>query len=269
MNLDSELVESSNTTGIDSLEAYRAWSHEPLSERPRYSVVIPAYNEEWRILPTIGAIAAHMCSLGQPWELIVVDDGSTDATVALLEDVGLANLHVLVQANNVGKGRAVRRGVMAAAGEFVLFADADQSTPIEHFEELIAEIEAGADVAVGSRGLKESGAENKSVGRHVMSAGLNGLVRTLFQLPISDTQCGFKMFTAEAAQLLFSRQLIDAFSFDLEILYLARKFDLVTVEVPVTWIDAPDSKVQPIRVALGFIRDFAVIACNDLRGKYR
>ena len=112
-------------TNTSTYQAYRAWVAEALAGKPRISVVIPAYNEEWRILPTVGAIASHMCARGQPWELIVADDGSTDTTVELLTDLRLPNMRVLIADRNTGKGSAVRRGVLAAQGDYVLFADAE------------------------------------------------------------------------------------------------------------------------------------------------
>lgn len=255
-------------TTDSSLDLYREWATTPITERPRFSVVIPAYNEEWRILPTIGAIATHMSSFGQPWELIVADDGSTDSTVDLVKELDLANLRLMIADGNGGKGSAVRRGVLAAQGELILFADADQSTPIEQIETLIAEIEAGHDVVVASRAAAGAEVANKSLSRKVFSSGLNLIVRGVFRIPVTDTQCGFKLFTAEAADLLFRRQLIDEFSFDLEVLYLASKFDLKVTEVPVTWIDAPGSKVDAAKVAIEFLRDLAIIRWNDARGSY-
>ena len=133
------------------LSAYRTWATTPLTERPKYSVVVPAYNEEWRILPTIGAIATQMCTLGQSWELIIADDGSTDTTVELVSELGLVNLNLLIAEQNGGKGSAVRRGMLRARGDIVLFADADQSTPIEQFRALEQLIDDGFDVVVGSR----------------------------------------------------------------------------------------------------------------------
>ena len=251
-----------------TLDSYRAWATTPLEERPHYSVVIPAYNEAERILPTIGAIATQVSLLGEPWELIVADDGSTDQTVSLVQDLGLANLHVLVADQNRGKGSAVRRGVLAARGEIILFADADQSTPIEQFQALESQILMGADVVVGSRAAAGSDVANKSLSRKIFSTGLSVIVRGVFRIPVTDTQCGFKMFTAEAARKLFTRQLIDEFSFDLEILYLARKFDMSTEEVPVSWIDAPGSKVDAAKVAMEFLRDLSIIRWNDIRGRY-
>lgn len=256
------------TINNSKLDAYREWSTTPIEGRPRYSVVIPAYNEEWRIVPTIGAIATHMSSLGEPWELIVADDGSTDTTVELVSDLDLVNLTLLVAEKNGGKGSAVRRGILAASGELILFADADQSTPIEQIESLVDAIHAGNDVVVGSRAAAGAEVANKSLARKIFSSGLSVIVRGLFQIPVADTQCGFKLFTADAADLLFRRQLVDEFSFDLEILYLAGKFDLKTAEVPVTWIDAPGSKVDAAKVAVEFLRDLAVIRWNDFRGRY-
>jgi len=130
-------------TNTSTYQAYRAWVTEPIAGKPRISVVIPAYNEEWRILPTVGAIATHMCARGEPWELIVADDGSTDTTGELLTDLRLPNMRVLIADRNRGKGSAVRRGVPAAQGDYVLFADADQSTPVEQFDRLLDELRKG------------------------------------------------------------------------------------------------------------------------------
>ncbi len=251
-----------------SLSDYHQWASTPLSTKPAYSVVIPAYNEAWRVVPTIGAVATYMSSLGQPWELIIADDGSTDETAALVADLDLVNLHLLTGTPNQGKGHAVRRGMLAARGDVVLFADADQSTPIEQFEDLLGELNQGSDVVVGSRAADGSEVSNKSAARHLMSQGLKFLVTTGFQIPVSDTQCGFKLFTREAARTLFSHQVIDDFSFDLEVLFLAKKFGLQISEVPVTWIDAPGSKVDAAKVAAKFLTDLVTIRFNDIRGRY-
>ncbi len=255
-------------TSQNQLMGYRRWATEPLDVRPTISVVVPAYNEEWRIVPTIGAVASHMSTLNEPWELIVADDGSTDRTVALVKDLDLPNLLLLEAEANGGKGSAVRRGVLAASGALILFADADQSTPIEQFSQLRARIEAGADVVVGSRSAVGAEVGNKSMLRSVFSAGLGQLVRGGFGLPVADTQCGFKMFTRAAGRSLFLRQVIDGFSFDLEILVMARRDGLDVEEIPVAWIDAPGSTVDPFRVALDFLVDMARIRWNMARGVY-
>lgn len=249
-------------------QAYRRWVTEPTVVEPRISVVIPTYNEEWRILPTVGAIATYMCSRNEPWELIIADDGSTDTTVSLLEDLRFPNMTVLVAERNTGKGGAVRRGIFAARGEYILFADADQSTPIEQFDRLMDRIDAGYDVVVGSRAAEGAEVSGKSVLRKVVSAGLRLVVSVGFGIRIADTQCGFKLFTAPAARALFALQVVDGFSFDLEVIYLAGRLGLRTDEVPVEWIDAPGSTVDAAKVSLQFLADLVKIKARDLRGRY-
>jgi dolichyl-phosphate beta-glucosyltransferase len=250
-------------------EAYRTWATQEIDGPPVVSVVIPAYNEEERIIPTIGAIATYMSSRGEPWELIVADDGSSDTTVRLLQDMRLANMHVLVAERNGGKGSAVRRGVLAARGSVVLFADADQSTPIEQFDQLYNKItNEGYDIVVASRSATGAVVAGKSRLRKLLSRGLQTLVRAVGGLSISDTQCGFKLFTAQAAKQLFSLQVIDGFSFDLEVLYLAQKNGMRTAEVPVEWIDAPGSTVNPLTVTLQFLREIFRVRLNSARGCY-
>ncbi len=258
------LVSGQSTT----YQAYRTWITEELTTPPRISVVIPAYNEEWRILPTVGAIATHMCARGEPWELVVADDGSTDSTVELLTELRFPNMRVLVADRNRGKGSAVRRGMLAARGEFVLFADADQSTPIEQVDALLAKIDQGYDIAVGSRALAGAAVSGKSFARKILSTGLRALVSIGFGIGITDTQCGFKLFTAEAARTLFELQIVDTFSFDLEVLYLSSKVGLRVAEVPVEWIDAPGSTVDAAKVSVQFLLDLVRIRINDLRGRY-
>lgn len=250
-----------------SEDAYRRWASEPIAERPVYSVIIPAYNEAERIVPTIGAVAAELCAMGQPWELIVSDDGSTDATRDIVRDLALANLRVL-ESPNGGKGSAVRRGMLAAEGEFILFADADQSTPVEQFSLLLDALDDGADVAVGSRTVRGGSVANKSVLRRLLSSVLRVIVRYGFGVTVSDTQCGFKLFTAEAARALFSRQLIDGFSFDMEVIYLASRLGYRVAEVPVEWMDAPGSTVDPVKDSARFLVDLARIRWWSSTGRY-
>jgi dolichyl-phosphate beta-glucosyltransferase len=254
---------------LSPYDAYRQWASTPLTEDPVVSVVIPAYNESERILPTIGAIAAHMSARGEAWELLVADDGSRDNTVALLNDLGLVNARVLVAERNGGKGSAVRRGVLAARGSYILFADADQSTPIEQFDQLLEPIRSGRyDIVIGSRAHLSAEETKKSVLRRTLSWGLNRVVRTVSRISIRDTQCGFKLFRADVAQDLFGRQKMDGFSFDLELLFLASKLKYRTLELPVEWIDAPGSKVDATKVSIEFLRDLWKIRRNDLAGVY-
>jgi dolichyl-phosphate beta-glucosyltransferase len=252
-----------------SYEEYLRWKTIPLDQEPYLSVVIPAYNEEMRIVPTIGAIAAHVTSLNFPWELIVSDDGSKDNTVNVVETLGLANLRVIRAPQNEGKGSAVRRGMLSARGRYVLFDDADNSTPIEELSKVLHKLDhEGYDIAVGSRATAGAEEASKGLVRQLMSNGLRWIVAAGFRIGVRDTQCGFKLFTHEAAQRLYSAQTINGFSFDLEILYLADKFGYRIAEVPVAWVDAPGSKVDPAREVRRFLRDLVKIKANDLRGVY-
>ena len=250
-------------------ENYQRWKSTPLDEQPYLSIVIPAYNEEVRIVPTIGAISAHVSDLGFPWELLISDDGSRDDTVKIVEELGLANLKIIRAPKNEGKGSAVRRGMLAATGKYVLFDDADNSTPIEEVRKVLHKLDQeGYDVAIGSRAAAGAGEASKGVVRRMMSGGLRWIVANFFKIGVRDTQCGFKMFTQEAAQRLYTAQTIDGFSFDLEILYLAAKLGYKIVEVPVAWVDAPGSKVDPTKEAQRFLRDLVQIKLNDWKGVY-
>jgi len=248
---------------------YTAWKTTPIAEEPYLSIVIPAYNEEERIVPTIGAIASHVAGMGCPWELIIADDGSRDQTAALVEGLEMANLRLLRAEQNGGKGSAVRRGVLAARGRYILFDDADNSTPIEELGKLLKALDdEGYDVAIGSRAAGGAEEAHRSLLRRALSGGLRWMVRHLFRIGVRDTQCGFKLFTREAAHRIYKAQTITGFSFDLEILYLAARFGYRIAEVPVAWVDAPGSKVDTTREVQRFLRDLLRIKWNDLRGIY-
>lgn len=248
---------------------YEKWRTIKNDRQPYLSIIIPTYNEELRIVPTIGAIASYVSDLDFPWELIIADDGSKDSTPDLVEELNFANLVLLRAERNGGKGSAVQRGMLAAKGQYVLFADADNSTPIEEVTKLLRRLESQEfDVAVGSRALSESGEANRSLLRRILSGGLRWIVSNIFRIGIRDTQCGFKMYTQEAAQRLHQSQTLMGFSFDLEILYLAAKFGYKIAEVPVSWVDSPGSKVDTRKEAQRFIRDLFKIKLNDLRGRY-
>jgi len=248
---------------------YQTWKTTPNNAEPFLSIVIPAYNEEVRIIPTIGAIASHVSDLGFPWELIIADDGSKDSTVKLTQELGFVNMHVLVAERNGGKGSAVRRGMLAARGRYVLFADADNSTPIEEVRKLIAKLDKeGYDVVVGSRAADGASEGKKSLLRHILSGGLRMIVRYGLHIKVRDTQCGFKMYTREAARRLHTAQTINGFSFDLEVLYLASKLGYKIAELPVSWIDAPGSKVNARKEVQRFIKDIFRILSNDFKGVY-
>lgn len=249
-----------------SYSNFEAWRNIP-EKNPELSIVIPAYNESERILPTLGAMAVIVSGMGYSWELIVSDDGSKDNTADLIEALEWANLRV-VRHENTGKGGAVKRGVMAAKGNRILFADADNSTPIEELDRMMAKLDEGFDIAVGSRAAEGAKEENKSALRHLVSWGLRTVAGMLSGVKVKDTQCGFKLFNEDAAKELFGRQHMLGFSFDLELLYLAHKLGFSVAEVPVRWFDAPGSKVSSVKDSIQFLKDIFAVKKLDRKGVY-
>lgn len=221
-------------------------------------MVIPAYNEERRLPATLDRVLAWLDS--QPLEfreLIVVDDGSTDGTAKLVESVRAAHLCVRLLENpgNRGKGYSVRHGMLEARGEWVLFSDADLSTPIEDAMQLFAvAMGAEADIAIGSRAVDRSLVSvHQSALRELSGRFFNVVMRLVTGLPFRDTQCGFKLYRASAAREVFSRQQLDGFSFDVEDLYIARLLGIPAIEVPVRWANVEGTKVS----AFTGLRSFA------------
>jgi dolichyl-phosphate beta-glucosyltransferase len=217
---------------------------------PRWSVVIPAFNEAIRLPRYLEDIAAYLGSRGEPWEVIVVDDGSTDGTAEVARTVAArySEVRLLRQPVNGGKGAAVRSGMLAARGAWRLFADADGATPIAELKRLEAALSAGADVAIGSRAIAAPGVVVRAR-RHRVAAGriFNALAERLGLAGIHDSQCGFKAFTAAAAADLFSRLATAGFGFDVELLLRARARGWRVVEVAVNWEDQPASKVGVLK----------------------
>lgn len=229
---------------------------------PDLSVVIPAYNEEDRLPGTLEAVAACLAARGGTWEIIVVDDGSIDRTAALAR-AKLAGLpgRVLENGRNRGKGASIRRGMLAARGGLVLFADADNSTPIEQVDKLVSALErTGADIAIGSRAAPGATLERRQpIHREAMGRVFNLVVQALVLPGIHDTQCGFKLFTRRAARAVFPLQTRPGFSFDVEVLLLAKRMGFKIVEAPVRWIDSPGSRVSPVRDAARMLRDVVAL----------
>ena len=215
---------------------------------PRWSVVIPAFNEALRLPPFLDTVVAYFEGRDEPYEVIVVDDGSTDGTAELVEARRMPNVSVLRRRPNAGKGAAVRAGMLAAKGAYRLFADADGATPIEELKRLEPLLVAGADVAIGSRVLVDPGV-SVTTRPHRVAAGrlFNWLVARMGLRGIADSQCGFKAFTAPAATRLFEALSTHGFGFDVELLLLARAGGCRLVEVPVNWADQAGSKVGVLR----------------------
>jgi len=246
-----------------------------MSQRPpALSIIIPAYNEENRLPGTLLRIRDYFAAApvpGEGIEVIVVDDGSTDGTAGVVEEWirGMPCLRFLSNKENRGKGYSVRHGMLEARGRLVLFTDADLSSPIEESAKLLAAIEAGNDVAIGSRAIDRTLIKvHQSRFREIAGMIFNGLVKLFTGLPFHDTQCGFKAFVREPSQIIFEQQRVERFGFDPEILFLAQRHGLRSVEVPVRWAHDPATRVRVLRDSLQMFGDLVFIRWNWLMGRY-
>ena len=236
------------------------------------SVVIPAYNEERRLPKAIEQIGSYLGAHTLRSEILVVDDGSTDATPKLIEEYRgkYPGMRLISNGRNHGKGFSVRHGVLEARGEIALFTDADLSTPIEEADKLLRPLrEEGYDAAIGSRALDRSLIQvHQSVFREQAGTLFNRSVRAIAGIKFSDTQCGFKAFRRESTRIIFEQQRIEGFGFDPEILFLAKRHGLRVAEVPVRWSHDAGSKVHVVEDGLRMLADLLVIRWNSLRGLY-
>jgi dolichyl-phosphate beta-glucosyltransferase len=217
---------------------------------PELSIVVPCYNEEERLPRTVEQIERYFAGKPISYELILVDDGSTDGTRQIQDAAAERNPSVRVEAlpRNRGKGRALAEGVAASKGAEILVTDADLSTPIEEIEKLRVALTSGAGVAIGSRSVKGSRVEiSQPAYRVLMGKVFNLLVQAVLLPGIWDTQCGFKLFRADVAHEVFAGLTTDGFAYDPEVLYLAKKRGVKIAEVPVIWRNSTPTKVMPIK----------------------
>jgi glycosyltransferase involved in cell wall biosynthesis len=233
------------------------------------SLVIPAYNEQARLPYTLAEIEAYVCREGLDCEVIVVDNGSRDATSAVVQQASIRFSALrLLRTDGRGKGRAVRSGILAARGAVVIFADADLSWEVEDLSRFIGLIDDRTPIVIGSR----EGAGARRVGepiyRHLMGRVFNRIVQALAVPGVEDSQCGFKAFRADAARAVFSRQHIDGFGFDVEVLYLARRLGFGIRVVPLHWEHKENSRVAPVRDTLLMLADVLAVRLNAWRGAY-
>jgi dolichyl-phosphate beta-glucosyltransferase len=239
--------------------------------RPFLSIVVPAYNEEERLVPSLGSISAYLDAAGIDAEILVVDDGSKDKTAELAAKV-LAGRRgrVLRNGENRGKGYSVRHGVLEARGRFVLLTDADLSTPIDQHAKLAVEIrDRDLDVVIGSRALPNSDVQVRQGWlRQTMGQSFNAIVRALTGLQFRDTQCGFKLMDRERVKPLFEKMVVNRFAFDVELLFLCARFGLSVAEVPVVWRNAGGSKVKLLGDPLNMIADVLRVRWRFRRGLY-
>jgi len=238
----------------------------------RLSIVIPAYNEERRIGRTLSRVIDYVNRNSIDAEIIVVDDGSTDGTAKLVEDISAKDRRVKIIQNgkNRGKGFSVRNGVRHSSGDYILFTDADNSTPIQEVRKLLSCLEEeGYDIAIGSRALERSKVRIRQPWfRMTMGKTFNLLVRLFLYGDFMDTQCGFKCFTKEAALDIFRLQMFDGFSFDIEVLAIAKLKGYRIKEVPVVWVNSLQSRVNPVKDAFRMLCDIFRLKYNLFKKIY-
>ena len=238
---------------------------------PELSVVIPSYNEELRLPRTLERIRAWVDATRISAEVIVVDDGSKDATASVVTERAAAwpDLRLVSNPGNRGKGYSVRHGAMEARGRLLLFTDADLSAPIEEAPKLLEALKT-YDAAIGSRALDRRVIEvHQSKLREAAGVIFNLIVRITLGLSFADTQCGFKAFRRDKCKVLFEKQTIERFGFDPELLYLAKRRGLKVAEIPVRWAHDPGTRIAMARDSVGMFREIWQVRWNAWMGRYR
>jgi dolichyl-phosphate beta-glucosyltransferase len=233
------------------------------------SVVIPAFNEEKRLGPTLRRVVDHLRAQGVSFEVLVVDDGSEDDTAGVARQFEGEGVRVLPQERNRGKGAVLKVGVLASRGDEVLLVDADLSTPIEDLARLRPHL-AEAELVLGSRAVEGSNITvHQPWYREMMGRTFNRIVQLAGVRGLKDTQCGFKLLRGDVARRLFSELTIERFAYDVELVWLARKRGYSVVEVGVTWADSPSSKVNPLTDSARMFRDVLALRLRDLRNGHQ
>lgn len=236
---------------------------------PLASVIVPAYNEERRMSASLRRIVTFVRERTEPIEVIVVDDGSQDATVSIVEQFSLDYPFIrLVRSPHGGKGAAIKTGIAEGQGRYLILSDTDLSVPIEELPKFLPPGLPDYDVAIASREVPGSRRINEPAHRHVMGRVFNLLVQIIALPGIRDTQCGFKAFRREAARAIFPLQTIRGWGFDVEVLFIARRLGYKVVEVPVEWYYGEESKIRPVRDTLRMTRELLQVRLNAWRGLY-
>ena len=236
---------------------------------PFLSIIIPAHNEARRLGPSLEKIDAFLASQDFSAEILVVENGSSDETLAIAHayQKQMPNLRVFSETER-GKGLAVRRGMLEAVGEYRFLCDADLSMPIEQVERFLPPEVDGVDIAIGSRELPDSVRYEEPGYRHLIGRIFNMMVRWLVLPGIQDSQCGFKCFRGEVADVIFPLQTLDGMSFDTEVLFIARRMGYQLQEIAIDWYFDPDSRVRLIRDSLLMGLDLLKIRLNVIQGRY-
>jgi len=240
------------------------------NSQPLASVIIPAWNEERRMPASLTRLAAFVEQQPYPVEVIVVDDGSEDATATIVDEFARTHSFVrLIRNPHGGKGAAIKTGVAHGLGEYLILSDTDLSVPIEELPKFLPPALNGYDVAIASREAPGAQRVDEPYYRHLMGRVYNLLVQVMAVPGIQDTQCGFKAFRRDVARQVFPLQTIEGWGFDVEVLFIARRLGYQVVEVPVVWHYGRESKVRPVRDTLNMVRDLWLVRRNARRGLYR
>lgn len=237
----------------------------------KISVIIPAFNEESLIFQNVSTVVEFCRDNFKQTEIILVNDGSTDSTLEIMDRLAKDYREVSIIDNGVrkGKGYSLREGMKRATGDYICFTDADLSAPIWQFEKLFQWIEKGYDIVIGSRGLKRSKIElHQPWYRENMGKAFNVLIRTTTPLRFRDTQCGFKVLRRKAMEEVIARTTLNGFCFDVELLYIAKKMGFKICEVPVVWNHSPDTKLNIVSDSAKMLLELLRLRYNDCIGKY-
>ncbi len=233
------------------------------------SVVIPTYNEEPRLAESLEKVAAFLLSQPYAYEVLVVENGSTDHTLEIARSyAGKYPFMRVIEEKQKGKGRAVRAGMLAARGQYRFMCDADLSMPIEELPRFLPPLSSNAEIVIASREAEGAIRYNEPEHRHIGGRLINFAIKLLILPGLDDTQCGFKSFTAAAAEDLFSIQTLTGWSFDIELLFVARRRGYTIHELPIPWYYSPHSHVNPVKDALKMAFDILKVRLNALCGRY-
>jgi len=236
------------------------------------SVVLPVYDEARVLEATFAELVPHLESLGRSFEIVCVDDGSSDGSWAILERLAAADARVRIDRlpKNQGKGAAVRKGMLAATGELQLFMDADLSTPLDEIAGFLGALDSGYDVVIGNRRAPGSRiTRHQPWIRETLGRGFTVVTRLLLAPGVHDFTCGFKAFRRDATREVFARSSLNGWAFDAELVVIAHSLGLRLAQVPVAWHDEDGTKVRVLRAVLGSLRELGVIAWKRVRGDYR
>ena len=235
---------------------------------PKLSIIIPAYNEEWRLPDTLKKITAWMQTITFAVEVLVVENGSQDRTTEIAESFARQFDNIIVLHSSKGKGAAVREGMLHGKGEYLFICDADLSMPITEIESFLAPCAAGYHIVIGSREAPGARRYNEPFHRHLMGRIFNAIVRVFVVPGLDDTQCGFKLFQRQVARDVFMRQTISGWTFDVEVIYLALRDGYRVAEVPINWYFNPDSRISILQDTWQMFYDLLRIRLNSWRRVY-